>query len=40
VVHYAAIAAIAAGRQDNTLQDATKGVKRELEKEGKVFQEL
>lgn len=40
VVHYAAIAAIAAGRQDITLQDATKGVKRELEKEGKVFQEL
>ena len=40
VVHYAAIAAIAGGRQDITVQDAIKGVKRELEKEGKVFREL
>lgn len=40
VVHYAAIAAIEAGRQDIALQDAIKGVKRELEKEGKVFHEI
>ena len=40
VVHFAAIAAIEAGRQDIALQDAIKGVKRELEKEGKVFHEI
>ncbi len=38
VVHFAAIEAIAAGRDRIALQDALTGVAREFEKEGRIFQ--
>ncbi|MBI1181885.1 MAG: AAA family ATPase [Alphaproteobacteria bacterium] len=37
IVQFAAIEAIAAGRQSIRLDDAIKGIQREMEKEGKVF---
>lgn len=40
VVQFAAIEAIAAGRDAVSLADAVKGVEREMEKEGKVFRNL
>ena len=40
VVHFAAIEAIAGGRRAIRLSDAVKGIRRELEKEGKVFRNL
>ncbi len=40
IVQFAAIAAIAAGREEIMIDDALKGVQREVEKEGKVFANL
>ena len=40
VVQFAAIEAIAAGAETIRLADAVKGIQREVEKEGKVFQNL
>lgn len=40
VAQFAAIEAVAAGRRDVTLEDVELGVRRELEKEGKVFRSL
>jgi SpoVK/Ycf46/Vps4 family AAA+-type ATPase len=40
VVQFAAIEAIAAGRESIHSSDAVKGIRRELEKEGKVFIDL
>ena len=40
VVQFAAIEAIAAGRDAVSLADAVKGLEREMEKEGKVFRNL
>ncbi len=40
VVQFAAIEAIAAGRGEIALADAVRGVRREIEKEGKVFSNL
>jgi hypothetical protein len=40
IVQFAAIEAVAAGRESIGLADAVKGVRREVEKEGKVFRNL
>jgi AAA+ superfamily predicted ATPase len=40
IVRHAAIAAMAAGRGSMALDDALKGVRREVEKEGRVFHDL
>ena len=39
-VHHACIGALARGRQTITRDDALKGIRREMEKEGKVFKEV
>jgi AAA+ superfamily predicted ATPase len=40
IVRHAAIAAMAAGRDSISLDDALKGIRREVEKEGRVFHDL